>query len=784
MEPLGQWISNMTAKPFYMRKEFCLNKTARRATAYVCGLGQFHFYLNGKKVGDHELDPGWTNYNKLVQYVVFDVSAYLAGGTNAIGIEIGNGWYHMDRKRYYMSMPPNTPAFSFMPPNPNPYQPFSDYLALGFKLAIDYEDGSTDEIISDHTWKTCPHFVQVANVFGSEIIDGKYKKDGFSLAGYRDETWEDAQLLEPNVWPKGKLVPQVQPPIKVKKTYTAQYLQDVDGHMVYDFGQNMSGILEFDVKGKSGDIINIYPAEKLGEDGNVDQMAKGWTPIDVCITYVVAKDDVWETCRMKFTYFAGRYIAVQGAAQTEATGLPCIRNISGHYITSACKETGLFSCDDRRLEQIYDLVLKSVECNLMSVHTDCPTIERYAWQEPNHLMGPSIMYMKDVKALWKKILTDLRVDQCTAEEYYHGMDGKKFYPGEGMMPSQAPCYEHNVLPAPGLGSFFDVIPWGSTCILAVYWHYMFYGDKKIIEDNYEAGKNYLKYLKTKVTKDGFINHGLGDWGNPDKGALVRENVETAFLYADAMKLGEFAEILGKENESKEFYGYARQVKDNYNERLLVKHPTKGFYCYRAWDHPDEIFLTQACEAMPLYFGLVPEEKKEDVVKAFRYVLERDNTFISGEIGLPYIIQTMADCGMNEKIIAFILKEKHPSYYAFVLAGETTLGEYWEDNPRSHNHDMMGHIVEWYYNGIAGIKPLRAGFKEVLIKPYLPSTATSFTCSYDSVQGKIQVKVKELQNSIQVEVQLPKGVTYLIDDSLLRERKGNVVLFINSEIKEK
>ena len=134
-----------------------------------------------------------------------------------------------------------------------------------------------------------------------------------------------------------------------------------------------------------------------------------------------------------------------------------------------------------------------------------------------------------------------------------------------------------------------------------------------------------------------------------------------------------------------------------------------------------MFITQASQGLPLYWGLVPEDKKADVVKVFRKTLVDEQTFIAGEVGLPYVIQTARENGMNDLISQFILREEHPSYYAFVLDGETILGEYWETNPRSHCHDMMGHIIEWYYNGIAGIIPEEPGFTKVTIKPYMPDT---------------------------------------------------------------
>lgn len=339
------------------------------------------------------------------------------------------------------------------------------------------------------------------------------------------------------------------------------------------------------------------------------------------------------------------------------------------------------------------------------------------------------------------------------------MEGNKTYPGEGLVPSQAPCYIPNVLPVPGMGSFYDIIAWGSTSILGTYWHYMFYGDKKVIEENYQCGAAYLNHLKSKVNEDGFINHGLGDWGNP-RNELVRENVETVFLFADAKVMAYFAELLDKQGDKENYQTYAEEVKENYNKKLLTQ-DKQGDWYYKAWNHSDESFMTQASQALPLYWGLVPEDKKQDVVAAFRKTLEREQAFIAGEVGLPYVIQTARQYGMNDLISRFILREEHPSYYAFILDGETTLGEYWESNPRSHCHDMMGHIVEWYYNGIAGIIPEEPGFRKVTIHPYMPESINEFVCTHKSPYGVITVKAKRNGEKLDVCVEVPPEVEYLV-----------------------
>ena len=192
------WITNRTKAPFYLRREFTIEKPIGSAVLRVCGLGQFNAYLNGKRVGDHALDPAWTDYNKLAQYVTYDVTELLDSGANALGIEVGNGWYIWDDTfGYGFHFPP------FMPPNPNPYRPFGESLVAVFELDIDYADGSSETIVSDEACRTASHAVQHTTVYGSELIDGAKAQTGWTLAGYDDAAWENAFRATENEAPRG-----------------------------------------------------------------------------------------------------------------------------------------------------------------------------------------------------------------------------------------------------------------------------------------------------------------------------------------------------------------------------------------------------------------------------------------------------------------------------------------------------------------------------------------------------------------------------------------------------
>ena len=295
MNRLGNWISGKSQTPFYARREFNIKKQVQKATAYVCGLGQFIFHINGQKVSDHELDPGWTNYDKKIQYVKFDVTKLLHEGKNALGVEVGNGWFLKEDEHYTFTFP------AFMPPNPNPYRPFGKELVLAIKLVLDYADETEEILYADENFQVKEHPVKMSNVYGSETYDASLEQTGWDKTDFDASEWKAASVISEEDTPKGELVEQFQPAIKVIRSYPAKYIHSVCNRDIYDLGQNVSGMLKLSYRGKKGDVLRIYPAEKLDKDKNADQVAKSWGTVGNCITCVVGEDDVWQEYRMRFT---------------------------------------------------------------------------------------------------------------------------------------------------------------------------------------------------------------------------------------------------------------------------------------------------------------------------------------------------------------------------------------------------------------------------------------------------------------------------------------------------
>lgn len=715
----AKWITNNTKKPFYARKDIKLESKPEKAVMCVCGLGQFDLKVNGISVSDDVLKGAWTDYNKHIMYYTYDIASLLKKGDNEIFAEIANGWFigDTDNGRHFYTMDKG-------------YKPFGECLAFICEIDI-----AGVKIVSDQTWKVLKSATTLANVYGSEDYDNLYYDGIYKMQ------WENASVLKNSDIPEGKLIPMTYPPVIIKKSYGVKSVSNPSEYTyILDFGQNMSGMFEITVKGHRGDKIKVTPVEKLDKSGNIEKTTDTWS------VYTLSGKGEEKFCP-KFSYVGARWIQVENCTmESDESTVPQILDAKGHFITSGAEDTGYFRCSDENYNKIFDLILKAVESNLNHCHTDCPTIEKLGWLEPNHLMAKGIMYCKNVDTLWNKIAMDMRDAQYTKDEF--DVD-KGIFPYEykaGLIPNIAPRYAKFLYACADGGSFWDCIPWGSSLILAAWEQYLFYGNSDVLEKNYSAAKRYISYLTdqynsynsifNKNGKEKFICSGLGDWGIEQNKGNSRENVETAFYFHDLDIMSKIAEVVGNHNDMVYYSESAQAVKNAYNESLLKKDPDTGLWCYRAYDR-EEFVVTQPDQAIPLCFNMVPDEYIEDVKKSLDIAC-RDAHFHSGEIGLSYIIRSLSEMGRNDIIHNMIMQEEHPSYIRFVRMGETTLPEFWRDDARSRNHDMMGHILEWFFTEVGGIKSYD-GFNSVMINTELPDNLEWVECSYKSVRGNIYVR---------------------------------------------
>lgn len=745
---IGKWIGAASDKPFFAGKEFELRNHVKAVYLSVCGLGQFEAKLNEQKVGSGCLYGSWTDYNKRLHYWTFDVSDLCRMGKNQFSVEVGNGWYIGDTSE-------DRHFYTFY----HRYEPFGTELTCKCQFCVVYEDGTREVFGTDEAWGTWKSAITMTNVYGSEDYDAR-----------KECTWDElflhmkqnpVKVLCADEMPKGKLCPALYPPVKVIATYEPVSVIEVrNGCYLYDLGQNMAGVFEVAASGDSGTVLKITPAEKLDSCGNPLPTVNTWSSFTLKGT---GKPEIF--CP-RFSYAAGRWIQVEviNAGDIKNTKIWSVR---GHFVSTGARNAGLFQCSDKRYEQIHDLIKRAVESNLNHIHTDCPTIEKMGWLEPNHLMGPSVMYLKDVETIWSKIADDMRDAQY--EEGEQDVDTGEFAHlyEEGLIPSVAPRYAKFITDC-GVGSFWDITPWGSSLLLAVDVQRQFYGSKKEISKNYNAAKRYVEYLWKKyeaypeIYKKSeeihFLCHGLGDWGTDLKEGECRENVETAYLYKDLCVLKQWAHFLHDEETEQLSQNRAQRLCSHYNQLLLQKDQSGKWY-YREYSDTNNRKI-MGNQALPLYFGMVPKECEQDVKENF-LKMASDGRIHSGEICLRYIFMLLASYGKNSLIEKMIMQKEHPSYYRFIKKGETTLPEFWSDDSRSRNHDMMGHILEWFYSEIGGIRS-DDGFKTVTISPHLVGEMTEMKCSYYSVAGKIEVHVKIEQGEKVLHVIVPPNVKAVID----------------------
>lgn len=707
----GTWIGNGTSKPFIARRSFHVEK-AGNAVLSLCVPGQFEVKINGRKISPYVYEGSQTDFNRHIHYSTYDAAGFIVEGKNEITIEAANGWYigdDADGSRHFYTMDKG-------------YQPFGECLAVMAQLKMD-----DHYIVTDDSWEVSRSRTTLADIYGSEDIDNTIEYE-----------WTPAKAVNA---PKGKIIPLDYPPVIHACCHEAKSV-DME-RMIFDFGQNMSSQFYLKIRGRRGQKIKLLPAEKLSADGDIKQTANTCS-----ILTLSGNEDIFE---QKFSVNGARWYKIEGAECAQ------IIEFKSYFTTSSAEDCGYFRCSDERLNKIYRLILKAIESNINHSHTDCPTIEKLGWLETTHLMAHSVMYNKDVNMLWAKIAMDMRDSQYTENE--SDIDNGAF-PHEyknGLIPSIAPRYAKFTTDWKE-GSFWDIIPWGSSIILAAYEQYLFYGNRKVLEDNYESAKRYMDYLTEqyndynrlyhKSGKERFICAGLGDWGIAQNKGRSRENIETAFYYHDLMTMAEISQILGKGDE-KAFAQQADSVKRLYNQSLLV---TENGAYYKDYENGE---LTQANQAIPLCFGLVPEEHISEVQNTLIKLCQGSH-LQCGEIGLVYILRALSSAGRNDIIYSMILKDTHPSYLRFTEMGETTLPEFWRDDARSRNHDMMGHIMEWFFTEIAGLKS-NDGFKTISIKPGCTDFMNQFECVYNSVRGEIRVKY----DNFSLEVTVPMNC-HLID----------------------
>ena len=695
-----------------LRREFTVDKPVRRATAYVCGLGQFELFLNGEKTGDHFLDPAWTKFDKEAQYVSFDVSDRLRQGANAVGAMLGNGFFNIPRERYSKF------AGSYGAPK------------MIFKLQIEYEDGTRQTVVSDDSWKAAPGPVTFSSIYGGEDYDAGLAQAGWTSPDFDDSSWSAAVLTRFD----SPLRSQRTTPIKIRQRVpTVRKYRNSKGNYLYDLGQNASGIVRLSVRASGRHTVRMFPGELCRPDSTVNQRSSGGP---VFFSYTTRGDGSVESWQPQFTYYGFRYVEVEGAVpegEPNPNGLPEIVELTGLHTTNSAEQVGTFECSNPLFNQIYTLIDWAIRSNFSSVFTDCPHREKLGWLEQSHLIGPSIQYGYDISRAYPKIVGDM----ATAQHE------------DGMIPTIAPQY---TVFAEG---FLDTPEWGSAFILLPYYLYRWYGDDRPMRENYDRMADYIDYLSSKA--DGHIvAYGLGDWcdigpAEPAHSQLTSNGVSaTAIYYYDICTMQRIAEHLGKTADAERYESLAAEVKKAFNERFFDRRTLK-------YDRN-----SQAANAMALYMGLVEPQYEEVVLKnLIDDIRGRGNAVTAGDIGYRYVVQTLQDRGASDVLFDMNSRYDVPGYGYQIAMGETALAESWQSRDYlSHNHCMLGHLYSWLFSGIGGISQESGStaYKRIVIDPQIVGDLRDARVSFRSPYGLIRSEWKDAPDEFVQTIEIPANAT--------------------------
>ena len=690
------------------RKEFFISKSIQNATLFISGLGQYELSLNGEKVGDYFLDPGWTNYRTTCLFAAYDITKQLKEGANAIGVLLGNGMFFIPQERYLK----HVIAFS--------------YPQMILKLLLRYADGRVQEIVSDESFKVSQSPITFSSIFGGEDYDATLEQEGWDQPGFDDSKWQKPVFVK---GPGGELRAQSAPPLKIMESFKPiKITEPAKNVWIYDMGQNVSGIPEITVKGKTGAVVKITPGELLSEKGVVTQKATG----SPCYFSYTLNGKGVETWQPRFTYYGFRYVQVEGAVpvgEENPSNLPVIKNLKSLHTRNSAQRVGDFSCSNDLFNRIYRLIDWAIKSNMASVLTDCPHREKLGWLEQAHLMAASIRYIYDVPVLFAKIVQDMKEAQLD----------------NGLIPDIAPEY-----PVFSKG-FRDSPEWGSAYVILPWYLYKWYGDIRPIQEHYEGMKRYTNYLSTTATNF-IVSHGLGDWfdlgpKNPGPAQLTPKALSaTAIYYYDVTILEKAALLLGKENDVQKYRELGESIRLAFNNKFFNKE--KNLYSTGS----------QTANAMAIFMGLVePQYKPKVLEKLVKNIRARNNSLTAGDIGFRYLIRTLESGGFSDVIYDMNSRTDVPGYGYQLSKGATSLTESWQAYPNvSNNHMMLGHVMEWFYSGLAGIQiDLSAtGYEQIIIKPEIVGDLTWVKGEYNSLYGKIKCSWQLNGNILRMQVTIP------------------------------
>jgi len=699
------WLKNLKPAPrsTMVRKEFTTSGKIRQARVYVTGLGNYKLFINGKVVGEDLLTPGWTDYYKRIQYQVYDIGNLLVKGDNAVGMLLGNMWWSSGLGWAGGTQYSNGPVRGLC------------------QIELEYKGGSKSVISTDETWKSRTSPVVENSIYHGETYDARLEIDGWSEPGLDQSGWNDVRLFSEQ--DSLILSAEADPPIRIMQEIEPVNITEAQpGKFVFDMGINMVGLARLKVQGEAGTRVILRFAELLHEDGTVAQenlrSAKA-------TDYYILKGTGVETWHPWFTYHGFRYIQVEGYP-----GTPGKDALTGLQIYSAAPEVGKFECSSDLLNRIWQNVLNSQKGNMYSVPTDCPQRdERLGWTGDAQMFAPTAIYNMGMAPFFTKWVRDI-TDSQTKEGWIFDVNPAIVVSGPGK---------------PAWGDAITIVPWKV---------YKFYGDKKVLENSYEAMKAWVEYMRMESRNNLYIFDQNGWGGYGDWIAVVespKAPISVAYYYYSTALLAKVAEIIGKHDDALSYTALADEIRDAFNKKFLNS-KTLNY-----------LGATQTADLLPLVFGITPDGSRKKVADNIASdVVKRGKHPSTGFLGTGYLLPVLSKWGYHELAYEVATQTSYPSWGYMVEKGATSIWELWNsdteppDQMNSRNHFALGSVVAWYYAYLAGINPDEAepGFKHSIIAPMPADELTWAEGKTETVYGPISCNWYRTDNGLKIDISIP------------------------------
>jgi alpha-L-rhamnosidase len=735
---LGKPLPTQSVK--ILRRGFAVSKPIKSARLYATALGAYEFHLNGRRVGDEILSPGWTDYRLQVPYQVYDVTQQFSEGKNALAAYLAPGWYTTPLmwagKGYnYGTTPP----------------------ALRAQLRIEYTDGSVESIDTDESWRADDSPILQAEIYDGETYDARREQPGWDTAGFDDTKWKPAELVHPA---DPAIIAQAFPPVRVERLLDARTTSTPKpGVTIYDFGQNLAGVARLRVSGAAGEQVQLRFAEILNADGTL--YTDNLRTAKATDRFILSGKGT-EEYQARFTFHGFRYVELTGPATT--LDIAAVKAVVFH---TDAPFTMQFHSASPMINQLWSNILWGQRSNFISVPTDCPQRdERLGWSADAQVFWRTASYNMDLSTFSQKFTADLRGTQSGTDMF--GI----FAPG---------TVTSSAASAAGWSDAGVIIPWTA-------WSQ--YGDTRVAEQNWAAMERYLSAIES--ANPDYLwrkNYGIpfGDWLAPDE-HTSEELLATALWAYDVSLMQQMARALHRDDDAKKYGDLFEKIKVAFNKAYVQ---TDGFVgaldskvnssAPPAKDEPKVPVDTQTGYVLALQMNLLPENLRAAAAdKLIAKIAARQWTIGTGFLGTPALLETLTRTGHADVAYRLLLNTQYPSWGYMIEHGATTMWERWNGNQKlddpqmnSFNHYAYGAVGGWLYRFAAGIDfdPEDPGFHHIVLHPTFDAKLGSVDATYQSPYGPIQSAWTVSQNLTTWKTVIPPNTSALI---LLPAKEKTVV----------